>query len=317
MLSLGKQLISLAVVALLSLTAVSCKKVADNAGRVVIGPYPIVHDFKNIKKAGVTMIVSLMDPSNPYEKILMDREAAYAKAHGIGFTNYMMSSDSGVADEEIERSALTAAGGIKKYLEDPDHKVYVHSYLTVRRTEAVEDHVRDMGLELATYQVPRGERSTFPNRLDSAEAAYQVGRFQEAVDILEREPHLNMQDKTLRAWSTYHLKDFDRAERFFIDILKEEEHNKEGWTGMGYVAYQRDSLHRADSFFTLVLKRSNMDPSANAGLGLVRYKQNNLPEARKYLRTSLKVDSINVEVGNILLRIDSLEKKQQQPTAKS
>jgi tetratricopeptide (TPR) repeat protein len=293
---------------LLSLTA--CKKVADNDGRVLVGPYPIEHDFKNLKRAGVTRVVSLLDPSNPYEKILLDREAGYAKEYGLEFENYAMSSDSAVAETELERSALVAAGGIKKYLEDEKNKVYVHSYLTVRRTEAVEDHVRDLGLKLATYEVPRGERSAMPSRLDSAEAAYQVGRFQDAIDILEREPHLNLQDLTLRAWSTYHLKQFDKAEQYFQEILdRGDRNNKEAWTGLGYVAYQRNDLQLADSLFNRVLSRSHMDPSANAGLGLVRYKQQNYPEARKYLTTSLKVDSINVEAGNILLQIDSIESK--------
>jgi tetratricopeptide (TPR) repeat protein len=290
----------------------SCKKVADNDGRALVGPYPIEHDFKNLKRVGVTAVISLLDPSNPYEKILIEREAGYARANGMEFFVHAMSSDSAAPDEVIESAALAAAGGIKNYLADESKKAYIHSYLTVRRTEAVEDHLRDFGLQLATYEVPRGDRSFAPNRLDSAEAAYQVGRFQEAIDILEREKHMNLQDYTLRAWSTYHLKDFDKAEQYFKEILeKEDKNNKEAWTGLGYVAYQRGDYHRSDSLFNLVLKRSNMDPSANAGMGLVRYKQGNYSEARKYLRTSLKVDSINVEAGNILLQIDSIESRAQ------
>ena len=286
----------------------SCKKVADNDGRVLVGPYPIEHDFKNLKGAGVTKILSLLDPNDPYEKILLDREAGYAKQYGIDFENYAMSADSAAPEEDIERVALTAAGSIKQYLQDETHKVYVHSYLTVRRTEAVEDNVRDLGLKLATYEVPRGERRFAPNRLDSAEAAYQVGRFRETIDILANEDHMNLQDYILRAWATYHLKDFNKAEAYFKEILeKEDKNNKEAWTGLGYVAYQRNDFVKADSMFNLVLKRSNMDPSANAGLGLVRFKQRNYPEARKYLSTSLKVDSVNVEAGDILMQIDSIE----------
>lgn len=298
------------ILSLLLLT--SCKKVADNDGRVLVGPYPIEHDFKNLKGAGVTKILSLLDPQDPYEKILLDREAGYARQYGMEFENHAMSADSATPEEDLERVALTAAGSIKQYLVDEKHKVYVHSYLTVRRTEAVEDNVRDLGLKLATYEVPRGERRFAPNRLDSAEAAYQVGRFQETIDILAREEHMNLQDYILRAWATYHLKDFDKAERYFREILdKEDKNNKEAWTGLGYVAYQRNDLVKADSLFGLVLARSNMDPSANAGLGLVRYKQGNYPEARKYLRTSLKVDSVNVEAGDVLLRIDSIEAQRQ------
>jgi tetratricopeptide (TPR) repeat protein len=304
---------SFCIYALLAIISLgSCKKVADNDGHVLIGPYPIEHDFKNLKGAGVTKVLSLLDPNDPYEKILLDREAGYAKQYEMEFENHPMSSDSAVPDEEIERAALIAAGSIKQYLADEKHKVYVHSYLTVRRTEAVEDNVRDLGVELATYEVPRGERRFAPNRLDSAEAAYQVGRFQETIDILAHEEHMNLQDYILRAWATYHLKDFDKAEKYFVEILNEEDkNNKEAWTGLGYIAYQRGNYPKADSLFNLVLHRSNMDPSANAGLGLVRYKQGNYPEARRYLRTSLKVDSINVEAGDVLLRIDSIESKQQ------
>lgn len=300
----------LALLLLLPLT--SCKKVADNDGRVLVGPYPIEHDFKNLQGAGVTKVVSLLDPNDPYEKILLEREAGYAKQYGIEFENQAMSADSAVPDEDLERVALTAAGSIKNYIADESHKVYVHSYLTVRRTEAVEDNVRDLGIKLATYEVPRGQRRFAPNRLDSAETAYQVGRFQETVDILAKEEHMNLQDYILRAWATYHLKDFDKAEKYFVEILNnEDKKNKEAWTGLGYIAYQRNNFAKADSMFKLVLDRSNMDPSANAGLGLVRYKQGNYAEARKYLRTSLKVDSINVEAGDVLMRIDSLEAKQQ------
>lgn len=297
----------LLALALLIMVMPSCKKIADNDGRVLVGPYPIEHDFKNLKRAGVTKVVSLLDPSNPYEKILLDREARYAQQYGMLFENHPMSSDSAVGDEELRSSSLAAAGAIKEYLKIDSHKVYVHSYLTVHRTAALEDHIKDLGIELATYEVPRGERGVFPNRLDSAEAAYQAGRFQETVALLEREKHLNLQDKTLRAWATYHLKDFEKARRYFEQILEEDRNNKEAWTGLGYVAYQKNDLTRADTLFQKVLSHSAMDPSANAGMGLVRFKQRNYPEARKYLRTSLKVDSINVEAGNVLLMIDSIE----------
>src|SRR5882724_9219258 len=81
--SLGKKLILLLLLLLVGggfgfwvlstpsnpLTAFFRLPISDMSKRVVIGPYPTEADFEVLKKNHVETIVTLLDPSLPYERI--------------------------------------------------------------------------------------------------------------------------------------------------------------------------------------------------------------------------------------------------------
>ncbi len=41
---------------------------------VVVGPYPLEDDFRRLKGNDVRVVVSLLDPDIPYERVLLNRE---------------------------------------------------------------------------------------------------------------------------------------------------------------------------------------------------------------------------------------------------
>ena len=48
----------------------------------LLGPYPVEEDFADLKKRGVTTIISLLEPNVPYEKVLLPTEGRGARPTG-------------------------------------------------------------------------------------------------------------------------------------------------------------------------------------------------------------------------------------------
>ena len=49
---------------------------------VLLGPYPVEEDFADLRKRGVTTIISLLEPNVPYEKVLLPTEGRGARPTG-------------------------------------------------------------------------------------------------------------------------------------------------------------------------------------------------------------------------------------------
>jgi hypothetical protein len=278
-----------------------CRRhIAESGASVVVGPYPVKNDIDNLKSHDVAKIISLLDPSNPYEDTLLLREQYYAKQAGIAMQNYVMPRDSTAAN--FASTADAAASGVASQ----NGKLYLHSYLTSTRTLAVERLLNQKGVATTVYILPRKAGAELTYALDSAEAAYQSSHFQDVLRILGNRTDLDRRAQLVRAWATYHLGRTEEAKVEFDSVLRAHKDEDEANIGHGYCDYREKNLHEADSLFSFEISKHPDDPSANAGLGLVRYEENELEDARKYLSTSLKSDSINVEAGTLLLKIDSL-----------
>src|SRR5205823_8330810 len=85
----------LLIAAVVAIFLFGCRRhIAESNASVVVGPYPVKNDIDNLRSHDVTKIVSLLDPSNPYEDTLLLREENYAKQAGIAMQNYMVPRDS-------------------------------------------------------------------------------------------------------------------------------------------------------------------------------------------------------------------------------
>ena len=289
------------IAALIAVSILGCRRhIAESGASVVVGPYPVKNDIDNLKSHDVTKIISLLDPSNPYEDTLLLREQYYAKEAGIAMQNYVMPIDSTAAN--FASTADAAASGIASQ----NGKLYLHSYLTSTRTLAVERLLNQKGIATTVYILPRKAGAELTYALDSAEAAYQSSHFHDVLRILGNRPDLDRRAQLVRAWATYHLGRTEEAKAEFDSVLRAHNDEDEANIGHAYCDYREKNLHEADSLFSFEISKHPGDPSANAGLGLVHYEENKLEDARKYLSISLKSDSINVEAGTLLMKIDSL-----------
>jgi tetratricopeptide (TPR) repeat protein len=278
-----------------------CRRhIAESNAGVVVGPYPVKNDIENLKSHDVVKIVSLLDPSNPYEDTLLLREEYYAKQAGIAIQNYPMPVDS--MNPNFQTTADAAASGVASN----NGKIYLHSYLTSTRTLAVEKLLNQKGIATTVYILPRKAGAELTYALDSAEAAYQSSHFHDVQRILGNRTDLDRRAQLVLAWATYHLGQTDQAKHEFDSVLRAHKDDDEANIGHAYCDYREKNLHEADSLFSFEISKHADDPSANAGLGLVRYEENKLEDARRYLSVSLRTDSINVEAGTLLLRIDSM-----------
>jgi len=102
--------------------------------RVIAGPYPHIQELAGLKKKGVTVVISLLDPSLPQEKALLERELAAARRVGISVRNYGM----GYLPVDSERNRKTREA-ILHSLKDEPGLIYVHCYLGRHRVTFVTD----------------------------------------------------------------------------------------------------------------------------------------------------------------------------------
>ena len=95
-----------------------------------LGPYPTEDELRLLRRQGVEALVSLLDPSMPFEAPLIERERALAEKLEIGFQSvplsYLPSLES---SENLARARALVATGL-----DPGRKTYVHCYLGRHRT---------------------------------------------------------------------------------------------------------------------------------------------------------------------------------------
>ena len=102
---------------------------------VLLGPYPVEEDFADLKKRGVTTIISLLEPNVPYEKVLLERERALAERHGMTVKNFPMGSILGQKfGENYSKNSKAAAEAALS----ADGVAYIHCYLGLHR--AMADH---------------------------------------------------------------------------------------------------------------------------------------------------------------------------------
>ncbi len=101
---------------------------------IIIGPYPHEKDIeKLVKVEKVKIIISLLNPSIPFEGSLVKKEREIAQKYGLKFYNFPMSYI-GLDTKENNIQVMKIKEVIRKH---PGEKVYIHCYLGRHRVEFV------------------------------------------------------------------------------------------------------------------------------------------------------------------------------------
>lgn len=284
------------------LTRLFQREISDVDARIVIGPYPSEADFRLLKSNNVGLVVSLLDPAIPYEASLLQQEQELARQYHLELRNFPMSSILGQKfGNYYDESAAKAAAAI----EGTERKVYLHCYLGMHRIQAVRSLLAARGVQAGTYAVRAGEREEASLATDRAEAAYNAGRYQEAIDVLAKidEHRLSDNARVLRAWSHYRLGHIRQSAELFQQFVSVNPDNPEAAIGLGYCAYRDGNLTLAEEQFNRALARLPGNADALGGLGLTCWRANRLDEAARYLDAALRATPDNRELLEILDRI--------------
>lgn len=274
--------------------------ISDPKAKVVIGPYPTERDLDILRAHDVHTIISLLDPILPQERVLLARERAYAKEHGMRFYNFPMASLLGKKlNADYERQAEAAADAIAA----STGKVYIHCYLGVHRVKYVQNILDRKGEAVARYQVREGERSDASKRMDEAQSAYDQGRYQDSLKILSKDSVTDAKALILKGWSQYHLHQPGLARQSFREAVKKAPGSAGALNGLGYSALRENHLDEAEQAFERALKLDAKNTETLHGLGLLHFRENERSEAKRLFQQVLRLDPNHREAREMLKKI--------------
>lgn len=273
------------------------------SSRFIFGPYPLADDFPALQKKGVGTIISLLDPSLPYEKVLLDQETALAKQHGMTVRNFPMASILGQrfgADYDANSRAAAQAAI------DGKGVAYIHCYLGMHRARNVQKILEAYAhVDTGTYAggVQSG-RSADTLALDQANFAFMRGQYGVALDQIGKMGERSDAARLLEGWSHYRLGQIDAAQTAFAAVAASDPANADANSGLGYCALRRGDPDEAARRFTLVLSNHPDDASAIEGLGYARYRQGHKDEARALFQRVLEKHPENADVRDLLKKLE-------------
>lgn len=275
--------------------------ISDVNARIVIGPYPLDEDFKRLKAAKVGLIVTLLNPEIPYEDVLIKQEQERADRYGIPVKNFPMSSILGQRfGDSYDESAARAAEAIAAF----QGKVYLHCYLGIHRIQVVRDILAEQGIEAGRYTVRKAERGKKTLQLDQAEMAFNQGRYEEALGMIDKIGGTDLTPGALllRAWCYFRLGQLPQARTTFETFLAGTPDNVSANTGAGYCYLRGGDFARAEGAFTKALAAEPGNADALGGLGLAYYRMGRAEEAAEKLEASINIVP-NAELQGILEQI--------------
>lgn len=282
------------------LTAFFRSPISDMSQRVVIGPYPTEKEFEILKQNHVETIVTLLDPSLPYERIPLYTEINLANRYNMRVLNFPMASVLGQPMGDYYMQNATWAADTISHLPG---KIYLHCYLGMHRTAAVRNLLRARGVMVASdfnQKTPSDDDLLW----EGAQGDYGLGRFRDSLDKLMKIKKQNAAARNLEAWCTYKLGDVAKAETLFQALVAEKD-NFDARMGFGYSAMRQNKLPVAAEQFAAGLRMMPKSEAALAGMGTVRYREGKSEEACDYLESALQLDSgHDQEAREIYERLD-------------
>ncbi len=96
---------------------------------LVYGPYPELKDLQDLKRDGYDGVITLLHPSLPFERVLLNEELENGKLAGIEVRSFPMLP--WISDNK------DAKAGINALISQPKKRYYVHCYLGRHRTNLV------------------------------------------------------------------------------------------------------------------------------------------------------------------------------------
>jgi tetratricopeptide (TPR) repeat protein len=266
---------------------------------ILKGGYPEVEDFERLKQHGVTKIVTLLDPRLPEEDILLRTEEKLARYYGIELVKLPMSSRLSRSTTDEYRSRVAAAVSA---IEGDNGVVYFHCYHGVHRTGSVAGNLNDLGYEITDFVVEK--RRDEAERVKRAERHYEEGDYTQAIEVLNKLPHLDHRAHSLLGWSQFKAGRLAEAEQTFNRILKRVPETNEARNGVGYIALRGGKLEDAEKAFKLVIESESEDVDANMGMALIRMRQAKYESAERYLNTCVKLAPDNQEAKELLATVN-------------
>lgn len=283
------------------LTSLFRSEIADHDANVVVGPYPLEADFRNLKAAKVETIVTLLDPNLPYENTLLQREQEIAAKYGMKLYNFPLTSIFGKKmGDSYQKNAQAAADLIAK----TPGKVYLHCYLGMHRVKEVEALLKKTNVDTAAYTVRQGERDVSAKLLDQAQQQYNAGQYSDALATLAEIKNKEQPAQMLEAWANYKAGNIAKAQGIF-ESLYTTDHNTDARTGLAYASLQQNELTKAESLFHEMLQANQGDLEALLGLGIVNFRKGERSQAAHYLKTLLQNDPNNQEAKDLLKKVSA------------
>jgi tetratricopeptide (TPR) repeat protein len=274
------------------------------SSRFIFGPYPLEADFVALEKQGVSTIISLLDPSLPYEKVLLAQERALARQHGIEVRNFPMASILGQSfgSDYVANSKAAAQAAI-----DSKGVAYIHCYLGLHRAGNVRKLLEEYAGVVTTtrHGTLESGRSTDALALERANLAFVGADYEQSLRELATIRDKTYQARLLEAWSNYRLGRLELARSGFKAVAAARPESADALGGLGYCALQSGDLDEAARQFKLVLLQHPGDTQAMSGLGHVRYRQGKFAEARLLFQRVLERYPEDVEVRALLDELNS------------
>ncbi len=105
---------------------------------ILLGPYPVDSELRELKRLGVTEVVSLLDATSPVESQLLASEKRRVERLGFIFTNYPIPVSRVVrgADPPVMEAIASHLSRSTEGLR------YVHCYLGRHRVGMVQDYLK-------------------------------------------------------------------------------------------------------------------------------------------------------------------------------
>jgi len=270
------------------------------SSRFIFGPYPLEEDFIALDKKGVRTIISLLDPSLPYEKILLEQERELARKHGMQVLDFPMASILGQSfgKDYVANSHAAAQAAI-----DSKGVAYIHCYLGLHRSRYVQKFLREYAATSNYQGTLESGRSDDVLTLDRANIAFVGGNNEEALRELATIRVKTVQATLLEGWVNYRLGNIAAARASFTKAAAERPDSADAQGGLGYCALRDGDLDTAARQFELVLSTHPDDASALQGLGHVRHRQGKTDQAKLLFERVLKKHPDNSEVREALERL--------------
>ena len=269
---------------------------------VLLGPYPVEEDFVALKKRGVTTIISLLEPDVPYEKVLLDRERALAKRHGMTVKSFPMGSILGqkFGDNYSKNSKAAAEAALAA-----DGVAYIHCYLGLHRARNVLRYLAEHAQVQAQTYVTAGARvsSADMEAEDRATRLFSEDRFEESLAALSGVKGKGVRMLRLEGWSLYRLHRNEEARAAFARALALSPNDKDARIGRAYSDLARGRLEQAEQDFLELRRLYPTDVMVLLGLGNVYFRQARWREAEAVFLEMLQHDPGNVEAREMLQRV--------------
>ena len=267
---------------------------------VLLGPYPVEADFVELKKRGVTTIISLLEPNVPYEKVLLEQERERAARHGMTVRNFPMGSILGqkfgndyAKNSRAAADAALAADGI----------AYIHCYLGLHRARNVQLHLSNHAspaLFAGTNATPDADL-TAERR---AKVLFDEAKYAESLAVLATVTHKTPRVLRVEAWNHYRLLRIDAARAAFAQVLALQPGDPDATAGLAYCDLFENRLDAADAGFKPGAQAG--EASSVEGLAHVRYRQGRRTEARELFERAAALNPANVETRQMLDRLQDV-----------